>query len=297
MRPRRIALIAKNRNNPAYEGARIGAVRVAAIHDATVEFHAPATADDIDEQRVLIEAALDDAPDGFVIIPAHESALGPTLRRIKDRGVPLAHVVDATEGGEADCFVGSDDYALAVAVAGRLIESLDGGGDLVIVEGHPDSPTAGPRTQGFRDAVERTPGCRIVDSVVGDYHRARAHDALAGVLARGIGIDGVFAANDFMALGVLDALAEAGAAARVVGVNATPDAIREIKAGRLLASAAFDAQKMACLATEAVLRLADGKPVPPRIDLPVEIVDTENYAPWDLPYDRRPLPVWEEMVG
>ena len=120
---------------------------------------------------------------------------------------------------------------------------------------------------------------------------------MAGVLAGGTAIDGILAANDFMALGVLDALAAAGATAHVIGVNATPDAIREIKAGRLLASAAVDAQKMACLAVEAVLRLIDGQPVPRRIDLPVEIVDALNYGPWDLPYDERPLPVWAEIVG
>ena len=297
MRSRRIALIAKNRNNPAYEGARIGAVRVAAEHGATIEFDAPETADDIDEQRVLIEAALAADVDGFVVIPAHETTLEQTWRRIKERGLPLAHVVDETTGGAADCFVGSDDHALAVAIADRLIQTVGGIGDLVIVEGHPDSPTAGPRTRGFLDAIAAAPGSRVVASVRGDYHRDRARDALAGVLAGGAAIDGILAANDFMALGVLDALAAAGATAPVIGVNATPDGVREIKAGRLLASAAFDAQKMACLAVEAVVRLADGEPVPPRIELPVAIVDGSNYGPWDLPYDERPLPVWTDIVG
>ena len=65
-----------------------------------------------------------------------------------------------------------------------------------------------------------------------------------------------------------------------------------IKAGDLLASASFDAMKMACLAVEAAIRVLSGEKVPAEIVLPVEIVDRTNCAAWDLPYAQRPLPEW-----
>jgi len=295
--PFRIAAVTKNLTNPAYTGARVGAARVAARFGDTVESFAPDIPDDIDQQRALIETALDSGFDGFVIVPAHETALTPTIRKIRDRGLPLAFAVVEAEGVEADCFVNSDDYDLAVAIADRLIDSLGGAGNLAIVEGHPASPTSAPRTRGFRDAATAHPGIRIVDQVRGDYQLDIAREAMTDVLARAGNLDGVLVANDYMALGVLDALDAVGRSAKVVGINAMPDAIGAIKAERLLATSAFDAMKMACLAAEAVIRVLRGEPVPRRIVLPVEIVDRSNCGAWDLPYNERPLPVWADATG
>ena len=64
-----------------------------------------------------------------------------------------------------------------------------------------------------------------------------------------------------MALAMLEVLAVAGRTSVVTGINAVPDAIEEIRHGHLLATADFDAMKMACLATEAAIRA--GQLLPP----------------------------------
>mgnify|MGYP006277974801 CR=1 FL=1 len=109
-------------------------------------------------------------------------------------------------------------------------------------------------------------------------------------------IDGVLAANDSMALGAIEALEEAGRAALVVGANAIPDAIAALKRGTLLATADFDAHKLACIAAEATVRVLRGLPVPHEIMMPVEIVDASNCGPWDRPIEDRPRPAWEQAV-
>jgi ribose transport system substrate-binding protein len=109
--------------------------------------------------------------------------------------------------------------------------------------------------------------------------------------------DGILAANDVMAIGVLRALEAAGKAAAVTGVNALPEAIDAIKAGRMLATADFDALKISCLATEAAVRHLRGEAVPAEILLPVRIVDRDNCLLWDRPIAERPCPRWDEVVG
>jgi len=109
-------------------------------------------------------------------------------------------------------------------------------------------------------------------------------------------IDGVLAANDAMALGALDAMREAGRPLSIVGINATPEGVAAIKAGELLASAAFDAMKLACLGVQAALRALGGERVPAEILLPVEVVDHSNCGVWDLPYTERSLPDWAKRV-
>ena len=100
-----------------------------------------------------------------------------------------------------------------------------------------------------------------------------------------------------MALGVLQALEEAGRSATVVGANATPDGIALIKSGRLLASAAFDAMSMATLAGEAALRHLAGEKVPRQITLPAQLVDRNNCADWDKDYGLRTPVSWQQAVG
>ena len=116
--------------------------------------------------------------------------------------------------------------------------------------------------------------------------------AMQALLAEAPRIDGVAATNDSMALGALEALAAAGVTAKVVGINAIPDAVSAIKAGRLLASADFDAFKISCLATEAALRYLRGESVPKQILLPVQVVHAENCAPWDRSIEARECPDW-----
>jgi ribose transport system substrate-binding protein len=109
--------------------------------------------------------------------------------------------------------------------------------------------------------------------------------------------DAVLAANDVMALAAIAALDEAGRNSVVTGVNAVPDAILAIKAGKLLATADFDAMKIAALATEAAIRHLRGEAVPAEITLPVQIVDARNCQQWDKPFDQRALVTWEQAVA
>ena len=79
--------------------------------------------------------------------------------------------------------------------------------------------------------------------------------------------------------------------------KAIPEAIAALKSGKLLATADFDAYKIACIAAEAAVRFLRGLPVPHEILLPVQIVDRSNYGPWDKPIEERDRPDWAAVVS
>ena len=114
------------------------------------------------------------------------------------------------------------------------------------------------------------------------------------------GVDAVLCANDVMALGVLDALAARptrGAPPLVAGVNAIPEAVAAIAAGRMLATANFDAMAMSEIAAEAAVRHLRGEAIPAEIMLPVQVIDATNCAAWNRPYEARPSPEWDAVVA
>jgi ribose transport system substrate-binding protein len=289
-------MLTKNSQNPAYAGARVGADRVAARFGCALTHAVPEKPDDVDAQHALLRAAHAERPDAVLIAPAHATRLNETLLAMQVDGIHILCFVSRPEAFEPTCFVGSDDRALARAIAHRLFDRLQGRGRVVSLEGHPDAITTAPRAEGFRTAAAERRDVSIVNARPGHYLRDGGHRGMRELLTAEARIDGVLAANDAMALGALDAMREAGRPLPIVGINATPEGVAAIKAGELLASAAFDAMQLACLGVEAALRAVGGERVPAEILLPVEVIDRANCGAWDLPYTERSLPDWSECV-
>jgi len=292
-----IAVFTKNRINPAYAGARLAADRTAARLGARTVHYVPETPDDADEQIALVDQALAARPAAIAFNPAHPTKINDAVRRINLAGVPLVNFINRLTAGDSVCFVGADDHALAAKVATRLFDQLGGSGVVAILEGPPGVATSVARVRGFRDAAARCPGIRIVATACGALLHEPGQRATAALLADQPRLDGILAANDLMATGAIAALEAAGRICLVVGVNALPEAIDAIKRGTLLATADFDAYKLAAVATEAALRHLRGETVPREILLPVQVVDQTNYAPWDKPMDAREAPRWEDVVA
>ena len=290
----RLAVFTKNLTNPAYGAARLGAERAAARLGAEVTHFVPQKPDDPEEQSALIEQALAQPFDAYVLSPVHATRVDSAIRRIAAQGRPIVSFVSPINAVPCVAHVSSDDHALAVAIASYLFTHMQGRGRVLVVGGPADAFTSVERLRGFRDEAARHPQIEWVGEVAGDYAREVACERTAQWLRTHPAPDACLVANDVMALGVLDALDAAQCSAWVVGVNAIPDAIQAIASGRMLATADFNAMQIAYLATECAVRHVRGENVPTKVELPVEIVDHGHYSRWDLPYAQRGLRTLEQ---
>lgn len=297
--PTRVAVFTKNRTNPGYEAARIGADRTAQRLGAVTTHYVPEQPDNVAEQISLIESAIADRPDAVVFVPVHETAVNDAILGFDAAGIPLFNFVTRTTAGRRICFVGSDDRALAKNIAQVLVARMSGRGEILILEGTPASATSRARQSGFLEALAAHPGIKIRMSLRGDYLRDVARREFEKTADQLRGIDAVLSANDHMALGVLDALVARGEERLplIAGVNAIPEAIAAIEAGKMLATANFDPMAMTSIATEGAVRYLRGETIPREIILPVQIVDATNYAQWNRPFAARPCPSWQDAIG
>ena len=290
-----IAVFTKNWVNPAYAAARLAADRVAAEAGARTVHYAPATPDDIGQQKALIAEALARRPDAVILNPADDVALQEDLVRLAAAGIPVALFINRM-AGPALTFVGSDDVAIGHRTATALFEAMGGTGRIAGLEGPLSAPTSRARVKGLHKALLAFPKVELAGMAIGHLQQAPAAAAMAGLLDRHAALDGVWTANDLMAFGALDALAAAGRTAKVVGINGLPVAIEHIERGRMVASADFSAFNIAAIATRAVLRHLRGEPVPAEIMVSAELIDRGNCARWKVPFAERPCPTWDEIV-
>ena len=295
MPPPTLAVFTKNRLNPAYDAARMAADRVAADAGARTVHYVPETPDHVGQQKALASEALAARPDAVLFNPTDDVAMQEDLARFAAAGIPVAVFINRMPG-KVLTFVGSDDVAVGYTAAKALILGLAGAGRIVALDGTPSARTARDRTVGLQRAVAENPGIELLGSRVGYLQQAPARTAMAELLKAHPRIDGVWTANDMMAFGALDALADAGRTAEVVGVNGLPAAIDHIEHGRMLASVDFSAFNIAAIAARAVLRHLDGKPVPQEIMVPAELIDRSNCRRWKMPFAERACPAWDEIV-
>ncbi len=296
-----LAMFTKNRENPAYAAARLGAERVAARLGARITQYVPVAPDHAGEQQALVDAAITARPDAVLFVATDAEAMIPSITKLNAAGIPVFSFVNRLLGGQWVSHAGSDDVALAKNIANYLFLNIKQQGRVLVLVGTPGSMSGRDRMTGFAAAfaAEFATHARItrVADVPGEFLQSAARREMARVLDSGVEFDAILAANDAMALGAIEAIEAAGKPlVPVVGVNAVPDAIAAIKSGKLLATASFDAMKMACLAAEAALRYLNGESVPRDIMLPVEIVDRANCVAWDLPFEARALPEWDAIA-
>lgn len=296
-KPARLAVVTKNRTNPAYGGALVGATRIADKHGATIDYYAPETPDSIPEQIELLKQAADGNYDAMLVMPAHESDLDDTLENVMAGGTPIVFVVTRPKRVRGITFVSSDDRSLAAATAAHLFDHIGGSGKVVVIDGHPNSTTTPDRHAGFLKAAADYPGIEILDMQTGEYQTAPAHDVMRTLLARHPQIDGIVSANDLMSVGIIAAMKETGRKIPLVSINGTPDAIAAIKAGDMLSTTEFSTLGFGAVAAEAALRHIAGKPVPSEIMLPTQIIDADNIDAWDKPYEERDSLTWDDVVA
>jgi len=219
----------------------------------------------------------------------------PSAQKINMAGIPLINISDKLAGGEAVSFIGTDDYGIAVDTARTLLKAMGGKGNLVILEGPDNLPTAVARLRGFKDALKEFPNVKVLRSKNALYARPAASDLIKAMLANNAQIDGVLAANDAMAVGAVEAFKAAKKKIPVVGINGSKEAVDLIKAGDMLASGDYNGLVEGCLGTEIALRVLKKQPVPKEVMAKTSVVDMSNYQQYEVPAEKRPCPTLESM--
>ena len=295
----RLVVFTKNVTNPFWKAVRVGADKAAKALGADLEHAAPTKPDNIEEQTRLVEDWIVKKPDAFVFVPVDYKALVPSIEKVNRAGIPIVIFSNRMTGVDAVSYVGSDDETIGYELARYLFKNLGGRGKVIHIDGVPAAITAQNRKKGFDRALKEHPGIELLASQPGNYRRLPAVQVMENLMQRFPTVDGVWCANDDMAVGVVEALEAAGRGGKtkVVGIDAIPDGAAAIAKGRMLASADYSGHDQGFLAVSAAVRHLRGERVPKEILLPVVIVEQSNVQAWMIPVEDRPVPDWNKIVA
>jgi ribose transport system substrate-binding protein len=281
----RVALVLKTLNNPFFIDMQRGAEEAARRLNVDLVVQAAERETDVEKQMQIIENLIQARVGALAITPSGSREVVPAVGKANEAGIPVV-IVDtrldakaATDAGvRTASFVGSDNYRGGQIVGEYLVKASGGTAKVAILEGIPGHDTGDQRVRGFRDAVKGAPSVQIVASQTANWERDQGFTVFQNMLQANPAIDTVFACNDMMALGAIEAIRAAGRTGkvRVLGFDAVQDARKAIEAGTMAATVAQFPDEMGRVAVESAVKALKGESVPAESGVRIELVTRET---------------------
>jgi ribose transport system substrate-binding protein len=288
---REVLVILKTLDNPYYQEMRSGILEQSgtSFPDVEIDIKTGAGEGDVSGQRAI----LDQYADRFIVPTAKSNLIGviitpsssgpellPALSKFEANGIPVV-VLDTKLGSKKDdltkvysAFRGSDNY-LGGEIAGEQVRNhLPSGGKILLLNGVDGQETASARRDGFLSEFVNLSNY-LIEQKTCNWNREEARTTVTGLLEGGDKFDFVFAANDEMALGAMEAKRQKGLAQTempIIGFDATSEARDAVSRHDLYATIAQKPAEMGKVGVEALSDLISGKQVERDISIPVELV-------------------------
>jgi ribose transport system substrate-binding protein len=277
----RVALVLKTLNSPFFLEMQRGAQEAARERGIDLVVQAAEREIDVEKQMQIVENLIQTKVAALLVTPSGSKEIVPALAKAKAAGIPVVIVdtmVDPAAAKEAGVqpasFVGSDNYEGGRLAGEHLVKISGGQAKVALLEGIPGHETGDSRLRGFKDAVSKHPGIVIKASQPANWERDLGFTVFQNMLQAHPDVDSLFACNDMMALGAIEAIAAAGKTGkiRVIGFDAVDDARQAMTQGTMVASVAQRPDQMGRIAVETASKLLSGQTVPADQRVPIELV-------------------------
>jgi simple sugar transport system substrate-binding protein len=224
--------------------------------------------------------------DVIAFSPVVETGWEPVLREIKQAGIPVVltdRAVDVSDPSLYACFIGSDFVEEGRRAARWLAKATGGKATIAELVGTPGSAPAIDRKRGFEEILAGYPDMKIVLSQSGDFTRAKGQEVMEAFLKspEGRNVNALFAHNDDMALGAIQAIEAAGLRPgkdiTIVSIDGVRDAFQAMVDGKLNCTVECN-PLLGPQLFDVVEAVAAGKPVPRRIVVRESVYDQSQAA-------------------
>ncbi len=230
-------------------------------------------------QASQIEDLVSQRVAAIVAAPCDSAAIGPSLARPEEAGIPVFTTDISAASGKVVAHVASDNVQGGRLAARALVKYMGETGKILIID-HPTVASVQDRVRGFLEELKPYTGIKVAARLSSDGQRAKAMSIMEDMLQTHRDLKGVFGINDDSALGATAVLLAAGRKdVVVVGYDATPPAQEAIRSGGPLKADVIQHPRLIGRTTmEAVARYLAGEAVPPLVAVEVGLFEAPPTA-------------------
>ena len=263
-----IGLAVSTQNNPFFvtlvEGAQ------AAADAAGVELVVTDAGDDAAKQTNDVDDLISKNVSVLIVNPVDSDAIAPAVEDAIAAGIKVIAVDRAVNGVDVDCQIASDNVKGAEMATEYLKSVIGDGAKVAELQGTTGASATIDRGQGFHNIADGS--MDVVASQTASFDRAEGLTVMENIIQSNGDLQGVFAHNDEMALGAIEAIEASGKDIKIVGFDATDDGVAAVKAGKMAATVAQQPDKMGSTAVETAIKLINGETVEKSIPVEVTLV-------------------------
>ena len=230
--------------------------------------------DDSAQEASNIDDLIQQEVDAILINPTDSDAIAPSIDRANQADIPVFTIDRGASGGVVIAHVASDNFAGGVLAAEFLVDAIGGAGYVVELEGIAGTSAARDRGAGFNEVVDGAGDVMVVARQTANFNRAEGLSVFENILQTQPQIDAVFAHNDEMILGAIEAAKAAGRDGDMifVGFDAVDDAVNAVNDGSLAATVAQQPALIGALGVEAAFNHLEGNAVSDFIPVDLQLV-------------------------
>lgn len=267
-----IGLSISTQNNPFFVTLAEGAKKAA--KQEGVPLTVVDASDDATKQVSDIEDLVSKNVSVLIVNPVDSDAVTGAVEAAIAKGVRVISVDRVVNGVDIDCQIASDNVAGAELATQYIVDTLGENVKTAELVGTSGASAAIDRSQGFHNIADKK--LKVVASQTADFDRTQGMTVMENMLQADSSIQAVFAGNDEMALGAVEAISGAKKDVLVVGFDATDDAIEAIRQGRMGATIAQQPDLIGSTAVENAIRLTKGESIPKEIPVEVTLITKDT---------------------
>ncbi|MER2169616.1 MAG: ribose ABC transporter substrate-binding protein RbsB [Psychrobacillus psychrodurans] len=264
----KIGLSVSTLNNPFFVTLSDGAKAKAEELGATLTV--VDAQDNAAKQASDVEDLIQQGVDLILINPTDSEAVVATVEAANAADIPVITVDRSSEGGDVVAHIASDNIAGGELAGEYLLGLVGEGAQVVELEGIAGSSAARDRGEGFNNIANGK--LEVVAKQTANFNRAEGLTVMENILQGNPDVKAVFAHNDEMALGALEAIEAAGKDILVVGFDATGDAVKSVEDGKRAGTVAQKPDLIGQKAVEAAMKSLKGEKVEASIPVELELI-------------------------
>jgi len=272
----KVGLSMNTLNNPFFVAVKEGAE--AQAKEKEVNLVVTDAQNDPGKQLADVENLLQQNIDILIIDPADSDAIAQGVKKANDAKIPVFTIDRQSNGGEVITHIGFDALKSGNIAGNFLKDALSGKGKIVEIQGIIGTNVGQQRSEGFNQIMDETEGFEVVARQSANFDRGEAMKVMEDILQSQPEIDGVYAANDEMALGALAAIEAAGRLDEIVliGCDAVDPALDAIRNGKMEATIAEPPFFLGKEAIDTALKISKDESVEKEVILDSTLVTPEN---------------------